>query len=45
MKVGLFPDIQYPRVPGHKVAGVVESVGEDVKEWKILFFLDNVSEK
>jgi D-arabinose 1-dehydrogenase-like Zn-dependent alcohol dehydrogenase len=28
------PGIQYPRVPGHEVAGVVDSVGEDVKEWK-----------
>jgi predicted dithiol-disulfide oxidoreductase (DUF899 family) len=23
-----------PRVPGHEVAGVVDSMGEDVKEWK-----------
>ncbi len=34
MKEGMFPGIQYPRVPGHEVAGVVDSVGEDVKEWK-----------
>jgi len=34
MKEGLFPGIQYPRVPGHEIAGVVDSVGEDVKDWK-----------
>jgi len=26
-KFGLFPGIQYPRVPGHEVAGVVDAVG------------------
>ena len=26
-KLGLFPGIQYPRVPGHEVAGVVDAVG------------------
>ncbi len=26
-KYGLFPGIQYPRVPGHEVAGVVDAVG------------------
>jgi D-arabinose 1-dehydrogenase-like Zn-dependent alcohol dehydrogenase len=30
-KYSLFPGIQYPRVPGHEVAGYVESVGPDVK--------------
>jgi len=34
MKEGLFPGIQYPRVPGHEVAGVIDSLGEDVKDWK-----------
>src|SRR5215472_248922 len=33
-KDGLFPGISYPRVPGHEVAGVIEEVGEHVKEWK-----------
>src|SRR5262245_57633019 len=32
-KDGLFP-IDYPRVPGHEVAGVVDAVGEGVTAWK-----------
>ena len=30
VKEGVFPGIQYPRVPGHEVAGVVEAVGPGV---------------
>ncbi len=33
-KQGLFPGIQYPRVPGHEVAGVIDEVGKDVIGWK-----------
>src|SRR3989454_6723539 len=33
-KEGLFPGISYPRVPGHEVAGVIDVVGNDVKDWK-----------
>lgn len=33
-KEGLFPGIQYPRVPGHEVVGRVDQVGEGVKPWK-----------
>jgi D-arabinose 1-dehydrogenase-like Zn-dependent alcohol dehydrogenase len=33
-KEGLWPGIQYPRVPGHEVIGVVDAVGEGVKPWK-----------
>jgi D-arabinose 1-dehydrogenase-like Zn-dependent alcohol dehydrogenase len=29
-KEGLFPGIQYPRVPGHEVIGMIEAVGEGV---------------
>ena len=29
-KEGLFPDIQYPRVPGHEIAGVIDEVGKDI---------------
>lgn len=31
---GLFPFIQYPRVPGHEVVGKVDSIGEGVPQWK-----------
>ena len=34
VKEGLWPGIQYPRVPGHEVIGVVDGVGEGVKPWK-----------
>jgi D-arabinose 1-dehydrogenase-like Zn-dependent alcohol dehydrogenase len=34
VKEGLWPSIQYPRVPGHEVIGVVDDVGEGVKPWK-----------
>ena len=33
-KEGLMPGIEYPRVPGHEVAGVVDAVGEGVAAWK-----------
>src|SRR5437899_904985 len=33
-KEGLFPGIQYPRVPGHEVAGVIDEVGAGVVGWK-----------
>ena len=33
-KEGLWPAIQYPRVPGHEVAGVVDAIGDDVAEFK-----------
>lgn len=33
-KEGLFPGIQYPRVPGHEVAGIIDVVGSDVTKWK-----------
>ncbi|MBI2742690.1 MAG: alcohol dehydrogenase catalytic domain-containing protein [Chlamydiales bacterium] len=33
-KEGTFPGIQYPRVPGHEVAGVIDSVGPGVVTWK-----------
>ena len=31
---GGFPWIQYPRVPGHEVAGIVDEVGAGVSSWK-----------
>jgi alcohol dehydrogenase/propanol-preferring alcohol dehydrogenase len=33
VKEGTFPGIEYPRVPGHEVAGVVDAVGADVDQW------------
>ncbi len=33
-KEGSWPGIQYPRVPGHEVAGVVDALGAGVSEWK-----------
>ena len=34
-KEGLFPGIQYPRVPGHEVVGVVDALGAGVTAWKL----------
>jgi D-arabinose 1-dehydrogenase-like Zn-dependent alcohol dehydrogenase len=34
VKEGLLPGIQYPRVPGHEVAGIVDEVGPGVSSWK-----------
>ncbi|MGH9469606.1 MAG: alcohol dehydrogenase [Terriglobia bacterium] len=33
-KEGGWPGIQYPRVPGHEVAGVIDELGAGVSEWK-----------
>jgi D-arabinose 1-dehydrogenase-like Zn-dependent alcohol dehydrogenase len=33
-KEGLWPGIQYPRIPGHEVAGIIDKVGEGVSAWK-----------
>ena len=34
-KEGKWPGIQYPRVPGHEVAGVIDELGAGVTEWKL----------
>jgi D-arabinose 1-dehydrogenase-like Zn-dependent alcohol dehydrogenase len=34
-KEGLWPGIEYPRVPGHEVAGFVDELGAGVTEWKV----------
>jgi D-arabinose 1-dehydrogenase-like Zn-dependent alcohol dehydrogenase len=34
-KEGQWPGIQYPRVPGHEVAGIVDELGARVTEWKM----------
>ena len=33
-KEGAFPGIQYPRVPGHEIVGMVDALGADVPEWQ-----------
>jgi len=33
-KMGLFPGIEYPRVPGHEIAGVIDAVGPGMETWK-----------
>ena len=34
-KEGLWPGIQYPRIPGHEVVGIIDEVGAGVSEWTI----------
>jgi D-arabinose 1-dehydrogenase-like Zn-dependent alcohol dehydrogenase len=34
IKDGLWPGIQYPRVPGHEVAGRIDAVGSGVGDWQ-----------
>lgn len=34
VKEGLVPGIQYPRIPGHEVAGYIDKVGEEVTTWR-----------
>src|ERR1700726_1593674 len=33
-KDGSWPGIQYPRIPGHEVVGLVDELGDRVAEWK-----------
>jgi propanol-preferring alcohol dehydrogenase len=33
VKEGHWPNLEYPRVPGHEIAGVVDAVGPDVHPW------------
>jgi len=34
VKEGYWPGIQYPRVPGHEIAGRIDAIGADVTNWK-----------
>src|SRR5437764_599136 len=34
VKEGLWPGLQYPRVPGHEVAGHIDAIGSGVTNWK-----------
>jgi D-arabinose 1-dehydrogenase-like Zn-dependent alcohol dehydrogenase len=33
-KEGQWPGIEYPRVPGHEIAGIIDELGAGVTEWK-----------
>jgi D-arabinose 1-dehydrogenase-like Zn-dependent alcohol dehydrogenase len=33
-KEGSWPGIEYPRVPGHEVAGIIDEVGAGVSAWQ-----------
>ncbi len=33
-KDGSWPGIQYPRVPGHEVVGIIDELGAGVTAWK-----------
>jgi D-arabinose 1-dehydrogenase-like Zn-dependent alcohol dehydrogenase len=34
VKEGLWPGLQYPRVPGHEIAGRIDAVGDNVHLWR-----------
>ena len=34
VKDGLWPGLQYPRVPGHEIAGHIDAVGDNVRAWR-----------
>jgi D-arabinose 1-dehydrogenase-like Zn-dependent alcohol dehydrogenase len=34
-KEGQWPGIQFPRVPGHEVAGIIDELGASVSAWKM----------
>lgn len=34
-KEGTWPDIEYPRIPGHEIAGRIDAVGEAVDSWSV----------
>ena len=34
VKEGVWPGLQYPRVPGHEIAGRIDAIGPDVTLWR-----------
>jgi D-arabinose 1-dehydrogenase-like Zn-dependent alcohol dehydrogenase len=34
VKDGIFPGLQYPRVPGHEAAGIIDALGPGVQGWE-----------
>ena len=35
VKDGIWPGLQFPRVPGHEVAGRIEAIGDNVRAWTV----------
>ncbi|KTG09161.1 alcohol dehydrogenase [Haloprofundus marisrubri] len=35
VKEGQWPGVEYPRIPGHEVAGRIDAVGDDVEAWEV----------
>lgn len=35
VKDGIWPGLQYPRVPGHEIAGRIDAIGDNVKSWTV----------
>ncbi|HWH68606.1 MAG TPA: alcohol dehydrogenase [Candidatus Sulfotelmatobacter sp.] len=35
IKDGLWPGLQFPRIPGHEIAGRIDTLGPNVKEWRV----------
>jgi len=33
LKEGYWPGVQYPRIPGHEVAGIIDAVGPNITNW------------
>jgi alcohol dehydrogenase len=34
-KEGMWPGLQFPRVPGHEIAGVIDKLGARVDDWRV----------
>jgi D-arabinose 1-dehydrogenase-like Zn-dependent alcohol dehydrogenase len=34
VKEGLWPGLQYPRIPGHEIAGRIDALGDNVTSWQ-----------
>src|SRR5687768_15557141 len=34
VKLGKFPGLELPRIPGHEIAGRVDAIGQGVTAWK-----------
>ena len=35
VKDGIWPGLQFPRVPGHEVAGRIDALGDNVTSWSV----------